>query len=78
MTDPLARFDQGDRERFRADLAADPTLWRVAWDGDEVAGQVRSYIDADANQEMGRRVGWAESLGFVVRQTYIILERPQP
>jgi predicted N-acetyltransferase YhbS len=119
---------EGDWERFRDDPTADPTLWRVAWDRDEVAGQVRSYIDTDANEEMGRLVGWTEnisvrhrwrgrglaralladslravrdrgmseaaldvdggnelgavglyeSLGFVVRQTYIIFERPLP
>ena len=54
-------------ERFRADPLADPTLWRVAWDGDEVAGQVRSYIDAETNLRLGRLTGWTE---------YISVRRP--
>ena len=49
-------------ERFRADPLADPTLWRVAWDGDEVAGQVRAYVDPEANARTGRLTGWTESI----------------
>ncbi len=48
--------------RFLADPLADPSLWRVAWDGDEVAGQVRSYIDAETNARTGRLIGWTESI----------------
>ena len=40
----------------------DPSLWRVAWDGDEVAGQVRSYIDVAQNEEYGRLRGWTEDI----------------
>ena len=53
---------EGSWERFRADPLNDPALWRIAWDGDAVAGQVRSYIDADANARTGRRTGWTESI----------------
>lgn len=38
----------------------DPSLWRVAWAGDEIAGQVRSFIDTDYNRRFGRRRGWIE------------------
>jgi hypothetical protein len=35
-----------DYERYLTDpVESDTSLWRVAWDGDEVAGQVRSYIN---------------------------------
>jgi GNAT superfamily N-acetyltransferase len=37
-----------------------PDLWRVAWDGDEVAGQVRSFIDHAQNTEFGRKRGYTE------------------
>ena len=37
-----------------------PELWRVAWDGDEVAGQVRSFIDHSRNSEYGRKRGYTE------------------
>ncbi len=48
--------------RFLADPLADPGLWRVAWDGDEVAGQVRSYVDAETNDRTCRLIGWTESI----------------
>jgi ribosomal protein S18 acetylase RimI-like enzyme len=44
---------------------ADPqatSLWRIAWDGDQVAGQVRSYIDAELNQRDGVQRGWVENI----------------
>lgn len=39
-----------------------PHLWHVAWDrqSHQVAGQVRSYIDAAWNQGNGRQRGWTE------------------
>ena len=40
----------------------DPTLWRVAWEGDQVAGQVRSFINAEENRRYGRRRGWVEHI----------------
>jgi mycothiol synthase len=54
-------------ERFLSDPLADHALWRVAWDGDQVAGQVRSYVDAEANAGTGRLTGWTE---------YISVRRP--
>jgi len=38
----------------------DPTLWKVAWDDEGVAGQVRSFIDTAQNAERGLRRGWTE------------------
>lgn len=49
-------------ETWVADPDLDPTLWRVAWDGDEVAGQVRSFIDKEQNEEYGRLRGWTEDI----------------
>ncbi len=46
----------------------DPTLWRIGWDGDEVAGQVRSFINGPENEAMGRRRGYTESIS--VRRPY--------
>lgn len=43
-------------------------LWRVAWDGSEVAGQVRSFIDADENIEYSFQRGWTEFIS--VRKPY--------
>ena len=49
-------------QEFISDPDLDPTLWRVAWDGDEVAGQVRSFIDKEQNEEYGRLRGWTEDI----------------
>lgn len=38
----------------------DNSLWRVAWDGDEVAGQVKSFIDHEENDLLGRKRGYTE------------------
>jgi mycothiol synthase len=40
----------------------DPSLWRVAWDGDQVAGMVRSFIDRKENEEYNRKRGWTEDI----------------
>ena len=38
----------------------DIDLWRVAWDGDEVAGVVTTWIIASENEALGLRRGWLE------------------
>ena len=38
----------------------DITLWKVAWAGDEVVGQVKSFINPDENAERGYRRGYTE------------------
>ncbi|MDH5521860.1 MAG: GNAT family N-acetyltransferase, partial [Acidimicrobiia bacterium] len=38
----------------------DESLWKIAWDGDEVAGQVKSFIDREENEAFGRERGWTE------------------
>jgi mycothiol synthase len=40
----------------------DTSLWRIAWDGQEVAGQVRSFINLEENRRFGRRRGWVENI----------------
>jgi ribosomal protein S18 acetylase RimI-like enzyme len=55
--------DDAEYERFRTDpVMSDTSLWRVAWDGDEVAGQVRSFISDDENRRLGRLVGHTEHI----------------
>jgi len=38
-------------------------LWQVAWEGDEVVGQVRAYINRTENEQLGRSRGYTESIG---------------
>jgi mycothiol synthase len=40
----------------------DPSLLRVAWQGDQVAGMVLSFIDKDQNEIYGRKRGYTENI----------------
>jgi mycothiol synthase len=40
----------------------DPSLWRVAWQDDQVVGMVLSLIDQDQNEKYGRRRGFTENI----------------
>jgi mycothiol synthase len=52
-----------DYQVFMSDpVMGDTSLWRVAWDGDEVAGQVRSYISTEENERHGRLRGYTEHI----------------
>jgi mycothiol synthase len=44
-----------DRARYLGDPRVDPSLWLVAWHGDQVASLVFAADDADANARYGRR-----------------------
>jgi mycothiol synthase len=49
--------------RFRDEPSyADPSLWRVAWDGDQVAGLVITTIPHEANEHFGRKRGYVDSV----------------
>jgi mycothiol synthase len=49
-------------EKWLEDPNFDPTLWRVAWDGDQVVGMVQSFIDKRENQEYNRKRGYTENI----------------
>jgi mycothiol synthase len=40
----------------------DTSMWRVAWDGDEVAGSVMSMVFDEENARLGVRRGWLEHI----------------
>ncbi len=44
------------------DPSFDPTLWKAAWDGDQVAGVVLGVINAAENERFQRRRGWLEDV----------------
>ncbi|HTG40660.1 MAG TPA: GNAT family N-acetyltransferase [Methylomirabilota bacterium] len=59
----FAPATEGDYQRFLTDpVMSDTSLWRIAWDGDEVAGQVRAYISAEENERFGRKRGYTEHI----------------
>lgn len=56
--------ETGDAD-FRGLVAApdlDTSLWRVAWDGDEVAGVVETFIFRSENAKLGIKRGWLERI----------------
>jgi ribosomal protein S18 acetylase RimI-like enzyme len=59
----FAPATEGDYQRFLTDpVMSDTSLWRIAWDGTEVAGQVRAYISAEENERFGRKRGYTEHI----------------
>jgi mycothiol synthase len=50
-------------EQMRSDPRRDIRLWVVAWQGDEIVGQVLNRIDREANAELGVKRGWVSSVG---------------
>ena len=48
--------------RFLGDPTFQPELWTIAWDGDQIAGQVRAYIVDEENERLGVRRGWTENI----------------
>lgn len=49
-------------QRILGDPDTDPTLWLIAWDGDEIAGGVWNAIRAAENEAHGLRRGWLDSV----------------
>ena len=54
---------EGDYEVFVKDpIQGDRSLWRIAWEGEQVAGQVRGFINEDENARFGQKRGWVENI----------------
>jgi mycothiol synthase len=49
-------------QRFLSYPYNDPTLWKIAWDDEGVAGQVKSFIDIAQNEGHGLKRGWTEAI----------------
>ncbi len=47
-------------QQFIDDPLRDESLWKIAWAGDDVVGQVKSYISAHENSVVGRQRGYTE------------------
>ncbi len=56
-------FKEPTREDIDAQLAEpylDPSLWKIAWAGDQIVGQVKSYINPEENAAHGHLRGYTE------------------
>ncbi|MCP5096432.1 MAG: GNAT family N-acetyltransferase [Chloroflexi bacterium] len=51
-----------EMKRWEVDPMFNPALWQVAWDGDEVAGGVLTFINEKENEEYGRLRGYTETI----------------
>ena len=60
--DHWGHFEPGEEEWnwFIEFPHRDESLWKIAWAGDQVVGQVRGYINKPENEETGRKRGWCE------------------
>jgi mycothiol synthase len=54
--------EEEDWSRFLAEAAAGTDLWKVAWDGDAVVGQVRTRVQEGEAERIGRRRAWTEEI----------------
>ena len=54
-------------QQFLAFPYMDTSLWKIAWDDEGVAGQVKSFIDTAQNEEHGRKRGWTEAISTARR-----------
>lgn len=48
--------------RFLDSPDTDPSLWLIAWDGEEIAGGVNNSIRPEQNDALGIRRGWLDSV----------------
>jgi ribosomal protein S18 acetylase RimI-like enzyme len=39
-----------------------PDIWKIAWDGDQVAGIVMNYVNENENEEYDRKRGYTENI----------------
>lgn len=56
-------FSMGTEEDYREFASRptmDPSLWKVAFAGGDIAGQVLNYVDAGENAALGIKRGWTE------------------
>lgn len=49
-------------EAWQKEPTFDPSLWQVAWDGDQVAGMVLNFINKEENDEYNRKRGYTETI----------------
>ena len=57
-----------DFHRWTTNRLFAPELWKIAWDGDQVAGMVLNRLDKEQNEKYGRKRGYSE--GIFVRRPW--------
>lgn len=54
--------EEGDFERWQRRPLFQPELWQVAWEGEQVAGMIRNFINPDENTRFNRKRGYTENI----------------
>jgi ribosomal protein S18 acetylase RimI-like enzyme len=54
--------NEADFQRWINGPSFDPTLWKVAWEGDQVVGMVLNYVDHEENKAFNRLRGYTEDI----------------
>jgi ribosomal protein S18 acetylase RimI-like enzyme len=58
-------YREESREEFERGMKSptfNPKLWKVAWDGDQVAGMVLNFLNENENKEYNRKRGYTEGI----------------
>jgi ribosomal protein S18 acetylase RimI-like enzyme len=55
-------------QEWKDDPTFNPGLWKIAWDGDQVAGMVQNFVNRNENEEYERQRGYTE--GICVRRPW--------
>jgi mycothiol synthase len=59
---PRSPLDEPEFERWRAKPNFQPERWQVAWEGGEIAGMIRNFVNEQENATFGRRRGYTEQI----------------
>jgi mycothiol synthase len=51
-----------DFAAFRDNPLRDETLWKIAWCGDTIVGQVKTFVNEEENARIGCKRGWTEEI----------------
>jgi ribosomal protein S18 acetylase RimI-like enzyme len=63
----MEETQEGDYERWLEQTPFQPELWKVGWEGDQVAGMVRNFVNEEFNARHNRKRAYTE---------YISVRRP--
>jgi GNAT superfamily N-acetyltransferase len=55
-------FSDENFQQWVASPEFKPELWKVAWDGDQIASGILNFFDEDANRQLNTRTGWTDPI----------------
>jgi ribosomal protein S18 acetylase RimI-like enzyme len=56
----MSEPQEGDYERWLEQTPFEPELWKVGWEGDQVAGMVRNFVNREFNARHNRKRAYTE------------------